>query len=344
MKPLPLITLISLLFSINAVAQTQYQVADFSKRYKGKITITNNSENEVFKKGNISIFDKKTNKQIINIASDNLSFELDKNNKVKANVLQLPYGEQSLIIYQDFNFDGKKDLAVMDGQFSCYGGPSFQIYLATKKGLQHSPKFSELAQNYCGMFQVNNKMKTIHTMTKSGCCWHQYSTFKVMNNIPKPIEIVEEGSTGFPFYTKTIIQWKGKKKITKVEKIIDLQQEEINEILSFKLANKKQVVIFSLNQEILYYVLIRPDKTVEFSYPLDNEQKSLFTINKKGNRLTFQNKNAVYEIYETGKNARVKGVRVKINGKIYNSKGVTNSAKGSLQKIKTLKLDNVRRE
>jgi CRISPR/Cas system-associated endoribonuclease Cas2 len=29
-------------------------------------------------------------------------------------------------------------------------------------------------------------------MTKSGCCWHQYSTFVVEDNKPKVVEIIEE--------------------------------------------------------------------------------------------------------------------------------------------------------
>lgn len=63
------------------------------------------------------------------------------------------------MIYEDFNFDGKNDFAIMDGRFSCYGGPSFQVYLATANGFRHSPEFTRLAQEYCGMFEVNPKDK-----------------------------------------------------------------------------------------------------------------------------------------------------------------------------------------
>ena len=78
---------------------------------------------------------KKNKKQLIKINSDELTFTLHKG-KVLANVKELPYGKQSSILYEDFNFDGIKDFAIMDGQNSCYHGPSFQIYLATNKGFK----------------------------------------------------------------------------------------------------------------------------------------------------------------------------------------------------------------
>ncbi|MFC6841120.1 hypothetical protein [Xanthomonas theicola] len=41
-----------------------------------------------------------------------------KRTRAKADVHALPYAEQSVLIYADFNFDGIKDLALMDGQNS----------------------------------------------------------------------------------------------------------------------------------------------------------------------------------------------------------------------------------
>jgi len=51
------------------------------------------------------------------------------------------------------------------------------------------------------MFEVDPKGKRIHTMTKSGCCWHQVSEYIVENNNPKAISIVEDDQTTSPYET-----------------------------------------------------------------------------------------------------------------------------------------------
>lgn len=135
----------------------------------------------------------------------------------------------------------------MDGQYSCYHGPSFQIYLETEEGLKHSPEFTRLAQEYCSIFDVDYEKQTLHTIAKSGCYWHQFSTFKVVNNIPNPILIIEEDATDFPFHTTKIIEWDGKEKKENIVRKIDLEQDDITPIFSFKLSkNQKQVVIIVL--------------------------------------------------------------------------------------------------
>ena len=332
------------LISISMFGQTKIEINRFSKKYKGVLTVEKGFENEIFKKGTISIIDSKTQEQIIEINSDELTFDLDNNGNVKTNIVELPYGEQSIIIYQDFNFDGIKDLAIMDGQHSCYHGPSFQVYLEIKDRLVLSSEFTRLAQEYCGMFQTDYESKTIHTMTKSGCCWHQFSTFKVINNVPEPISITEEGSD-FPFRIITTTQWNNGKKTKEIEKIIDLQQEGVAKIHSFTLAsNQKQVVLYIIDNRILNYALIRPDKTVEFSYPIETIDKNPdFKINKRADSLTFKNKDAVYKIYETHLQNKVVaiGIMVQVAGKSYNLKGNLTSLKGSLKDIKATTLNNV---
>lgn len=101
---------------------------------------------------------------------------------------EFPYGAHSLIMYEDFNFDGEKDFAILNGFHSCYGGPSYQVFLATENGFEWNEDFSELGQFYCGMFKVNQETQTLDTMAKSGCCWHEHSKFAVKNNQPYLIE------------------------------------------------------------------------------------------------------------------------------------------------------------
>ncbi|WP_103070402.1 XAC2610-related protein [Aquimarina sediminis] len=333
----------SFLLSLSVFGQTEYVIDGFSDRYKGKLVIASGSEDEVFKTGTITIIEKARAKEIIKIESDELTFDIDKDGNVATNVLELPYGEQSIIISQDFDFDGDKDLAILDGQFSCYHGPSFQVYLEKNNQLIHSPEFTRLAQEYCGMFRVDKETKTIDTMTKSGCCWHQFSKFEVIDGVPKPVLIIEEDATDLPYLTTKTIERHGSKMIESNETTIDFN--EVVEIMSFELTkNQKRVVLFTINDRELNYVLLKPNKVVEFSYPIEAIYKNPdFRINKTESALTFNNKNVVYQIYEHREGNKVKeiGVYVKMNGKKYDLKGNLNSLKGSLQNVRKVKLDNV---
>jgi hypothetical protein len=233
-----IIFILIFLLSKSAISQTTFVIDNFSKDYFGKLFIADTTE--VFSKGWIAIFDKKSKKQLIKINSDELTFELHKG-KVLANIKELPYGEQSQILYEDYNFDGKKDFAIMDGQNSCYHGPSFQIYLATDNGFKQSPEFTKLSQYYCGMFDIDYKTKTIHTMTKSGCCWHQYSEFKVKDNKPYPIKIIEEGMSfsgiTWDYDEQNLVN--GKMSKSSYQKLA-LEIDKDNILLSFEFKNKKK--------------------------------------------------------------------------------------------------------
>ncbi|WP_237275224.1 XAC2610-related protein [Tenacibaculum ovolyticum] len=341
--------------TINTFSQTNFIISSFSDKYKGMITLEKSLKDEIIKKGKTTIIDLKTNKKVIEIKSNALHVNIDKRNAITTNALKLPYPDQNIIIYQDFNFDGINDLAILDGTYSCYGSPTYQIYLETKQGLKHSPEFTRLAQEYCGMFKPNYKNKTIHTMMKSGCCRFTDTYFKIISNSPKPFLIVkedpifnniEEGSISIsPFRKRTKTTWDGNKKSVEITKYINLEEEEITKITSFKLIkNQKQVLLFSVNNRMLYYALIKPNKTIEFSYPIElSLKKSDFKINKTEDKLTFNNNGATYKIYNTLlQNKIIKvGIIVEINGRTYDLKGDINSLTGSLKNVKKIKLYNV---
>jgi hypothetical protein len=327
-----------LLFLCNfTFAQATFKVNNFSKDYYGKIFIADTSE--VFSKGWIAIYDTKSQKQIIKVAAEELALTLY-NGKALANIKQLPYGEQSLIMYEDYNFDGIKDFAIEDGQNSCYHGPSFRIYLASKTGFKFSPDFTALAQEYCGMFQVDYKQKKISVMTKDGCCWHQFSEFIVENNKPKVIKIVEDDQTGFPYNNYSEQNWDGKKMVTISKRMITLDEEGVKTIFSFKVdKNQKQVVLFNNNDRTLNYVLIDKNDEVEFSFPINIAyQNPDFNFDRKNNTITFQNKNVIYTIYDNNNSI---GITIVTGGKTYNWIGNNTTKKGKLTDITTTPLDNV---
>jgi hypothetical protein len=182
---------------------------DFSEKYYAKVHLLKPSEysNETFIDGAgfVAIL-KGSDEEVIRVGSvdepNNLSFWLH-DGGLESNIRELPYGEQSVVVFEDFDFDGDRDFAISNGHNSCYGGPSFAIHLATGGGFVHSPAFSRLAQDYCGMFDIDHASKRIRTMQKSGCCWHEYTTFAVASGRPFPVEVTIKEVDNDDFATTT---------------------------------------------------------------------------------------------------------------------------------------------
>ena len=332
---------ILLLFSTFCMAQITYNVEPFSKSIFATVTITDDSVDEVFKNGTIRVYDSKTKTEIISLESPEITFDINKNNDIKTNVKELPYGEQSILMYEDFNFDNQPDLALMNGQESCYHGPSYSVYLYSKGKYIYNDSFSGLASDNCGMFDVDYKTKRIITSTKSGCCWHQKSTYKVVNNSPIEIEIFEMDHTKFPFYTETTTTMIGKK--TKVQSKFYIADDvyDVKQLLSFELeGNNKKVVLFEDGAQQLYYALLNKDKTVAFNYPeIQSSEKAFFTIDQSKKTISFTNKDTIYTIYCTQNTV---GIIINQNQKITNLKGKFTSLCGSLASINIISYTNVK--
>lgn len=186
-----------------------YTIDGFSDYYYGKVQAE--AEEDIVRKGWIAIYDKKNDEELIKVYSNELVLNFH-DGKIKANIQYLPYGEQSLVHYQDYNFDGVKDFAISDGRYGCYSGPSFKIYLANNGAFVYSREFSDLSHGNCGMFAVDPDEEVIVTMTKSGCCWHQVSEYIVEDNIPKKVYIKtrEEMTTTI----ETLVDGKWEKKVS----------------------------------------------------------------------------------------------------------------------------------
>lgn len=333
-----ILLLMLFILTLQASAQTVFTLQDFSKDYYARVEVADTSQ--VFSKGWVAVYDNKTHKQIIKVKAGELALELH-NGMVQANIRMLPYGEQSVLIYDDFNFDGKKDFAICDGQKSGYHSPSYNIYLAGASGFFYSAAFSRLSHEYLGMFDVDAKEKKLYTMSKDGCCWHENSVFVVKNNQPKVISIVTEDETT-PFPVLTEQNWNGKAMVKKSAKALDLHQEGVQLILSFDIpAKQKKVVLVDLNGRMLYYAVLRKDSTVEFSYPVKQVyQAPDFKFNPTVNNLSvsFKNGGANYRVYEHKDSI---GVDITTGGKTYHWDGDIKTRKNTLSKLQEVKLDNV---
>lgn len=116
------------------------------------------------------------------------------------------YAVKYSFIAADFNFDGRQDLAIRNGRDSGYGGASYTIFLfnARSKKFVENRKFSALAEGpYLGLFSVEAKKRRLVATSKSGCCFHQTDTYKVVGDRPVLVEEIIEDLMGTPGYAVT---------------------------------------------------------------------------------------------------------------------------------------------
>jgi hypothetical protein len=110
------------------------------------------------------------------------------------------YEEEYSFVFEDFNFDGREDLAICNGRNGGYGGPSYNVYLFNKQSnnLSENKRLSRLTEGgYLGLFLVDAKKRQLITLSKSGCCYHETEKYKVANNTPVLVEkIIEQASGG----------------------------------------------------------------------------------------------------------------------------------------------------
>jgi len=327
-------------------APQTYRVSDFSNEFEAKVTVDDGDGNEVFRRGAVAVYDRASGKRLLEVHSDELTFDVEQG-VVASNVVELPYGRQSVVIYADFNFDGQKDLAIMDGQESCYHGPSFTVFLRTTRGFVTSPAFTRLAHEYCGMFSVDVVKRQLATMTKSGCCWHQFNTYAVVRSLPQVIQSTEESLTQF---SPNYVEVKSTGQHPSHEYFLNAENTSRTEVLSFALAgNPEKRVKILLTENGLDYVLIAGERErVEFSYLLDvngyrNDRKPReapvpFTWFSHTQTLSFANGRYLYTVYD--QQARL-GVEVTTPQKKTFIAGVVASKRGSLEALGKATADNV---
>lgn len=294
--------LILLTFSTVFLNAQNYKISDFSKDYYA--TVTKNSRDKTSQI--LKVFSLKNKKPLIS-QTVNLS-EYDFKN-TQSNIAEIPYGHQSIIIYDDFNFDGKKDIAIKYGNESCYGGPSFVVYLYENNAFVENADFSDLAQNYCGFFDVDKAKKQIHVMTKSGCCWHQYYDFIIKNGSPFLLKQSEEELDASGLYYETAVkEWKNRY-ITYKYKTIDTDIVSKYILLSYTLENNKKMYLIKTETNHLYYFFTKKNGDIELLY------RDVFFYSKKENSLSFESGNVRYTIFNNKIEVNVNNAKTIINAK-----------------------------
>lgn len=294
-----------ILICFNFVKAQEISLVDFSDVYSGKIVLDGTYVDNQDTNSILTIFDKKTHMQIFSTGAFVSEYDFE-GDKLRTNILEIPYGEQSVLIYDDFNFDGIDDIAVRVGYYSCYGDPAYDVFLGKKGSFEYNEAFTELAQNYCGFFITDFEKKQIETMTKSGCCWHQYNTYKVENNKPILIESIEEtyGALGFLVdYNHSKLE-NGKMIIKQYQTLPYYIDKPIFE-LNFK--NNKKMVLYEFGDNQLFYGFLNSDEIIELFHSED------FIFNSNTKELIFKKGNTTYEISDFGINVIMPSKSVKLN-------------------------------
>ncbi|MGO2339622.1 MAG: XAC2610-related protein [Psychrobacter sp.] len=326
--------LVSPLLSYSALAQT-YQIQDFSDDYYAVIEEIDGNDYGDEANKIVKIIDEKTHKILISQpASIDIKYELSNSEehqlgeKISANIVSIPYGEHSVLIYDDFNFDGQKDLAIKDGRNSCYGGPSYQVYLKDGNTFVYSQGFTELAQNYCGFFGFNKTTKTLDTMSKSGAAWHEYSKYKVIDNQPVAVHVLVEeyNSKGLISITEST-RVNGEMVEDSYEMLPEYDDESHDGTLPFvyklDLDNGKKMVLnntYNEEGEQMYYAFADKNDRIELYY----DGQFVYDTAKK--TLSFLNKPVVYQINK-------QGITVRQSNKSVLLKSVPQSEQGSLENL-----------
>ncbi len=91
----------------------------------------------------------------------------------------------------DYNFDGKPDLAIRNGNGGNYNSPSYDIYVQTQSGrFLPSRELTRLASDYLGMFRADAARKTLTTAARDGCCFRVEETWQIVSGrAPRKIAI-----------------------------------------------------------------------------------------------------------------------------------------------------------
>jgi hypothetical protein len=154
-----------------------------SKQYSAKIHINQCDGKACAGAASVDLLNIQTNKIVQQFKTDELNIMIAglKNSQSNSNHLDK---DQSIVIVDDFNFDGREDVAIQNGNDGSYGSPSYDVYVynQTKKMFVPSAELSALASDTVGLFSVDHKRKRIITFEKDGCCWHLTSEYAV---IPK---------------------------------------------------------------------------------------------------------------------------------------------------------------
>lgn len=217
MRNIVLIGLFLILCS-SAIAQKIFEFKNSSKSYNVRLTVENCDENICAGEAKFSIF-RKGKKKAFQALTTNTEFKAEGAKQLNPKIL---HNYQHLVFFEDYNFDGVKDLAIRDGNHNFDDGPSYQIYLFSPKTKRfvHNQAFTNLNQTkYIGAMQVDEKKQVLRSFSRRYNLWESIEEFKVVsgNRLKKVYQRMEDATIDEKRYkitTKRLIKGKWQTKIS----------------------------------------------------------------------------------------------------------------------------------
>lgn len=183
-----------IVFCSTAFAQRTFDIADASKDYNVELEVARCDEDFCRGKAVFKITKKGSGDLLQKIEIPEIEFMIE---EAQLADTKLVYDFQSVIFFEDYNFDGTNDIAVREGFGGGYGSASYQIHLFDKAQGKFvlNKVFTEMVQGGMGIVSVDEKRKMLTRFSKSGCCWHQTEGFSVVNGKPlKTYELIEDAT------------------------------------------------------------------------------------------------------------------------------------------------------
>lgn len=179
-----------LVLAAAAHAQHIFEIKNASKYFDIRVKVEKCDDEFCTGPATFSFYKKGGTKayQVIELPDTLVQLQNDGKPLVNVNLL---YDEQSVVNVGDFNFDGMEDVALCDGAYGSYGGPSYRVYLSSRAAgkFVYNKPLTDLGR-HLAMFTVDKKNKTLETFDKSGCCWHITERYRVVND--RPVKVFEE--------------------------------------------------------------------------------------------------------------------------------------------------------
>ncbi len=248
----------------------------------------------------------------------------------------------------DMNFDGREDIIIDDPELDDMG-----CYMPMKNSnvfISHGDKYvysndisSLYNDSYCmpeGYLDVDDDSRRLIKIIIGRAGMNDYEVYEVDGIHIKMVEHYIEDVFSNPVFMERA----GKKLVNGEWKDVDLKavfEDDLDKILSFKTQNGKGEVMLFVNDTILYYTFKQPDGYISFAYPShpDKLSKSKFKIENvpDGIVLEFYSGSIKYTVYETDNI----GIKIDVDGKVTDWKGVYSTKIGGFQRLLNENLKNV---
>ncbi len=286
---------------------------EFSTQYRADIVVDSQDTNKSKKSGVVRVYEKSSNLPIIEMQSNHLDLDID-DGALEANILNLPSGLGSVLVYDDFDRDGLKDFAIMDGQDACYGGPSYALFKKEQGRYAFDKSFKNTARKNCGFYADDEDENVLHVTTKIGCCQYLLETYRIDENhqrkIWKTSEIALDNTLAYEIDITKEFDTSGTMiKRTRRAKLVALEDKNFQPTLAFDLKDGdtlKTLYLFELNNGQLD-IAVTEHQTHDVSeslrlaknYPsLATKSPAVFTYDEKQQRLCFHHHNTTYSIID----------------------------------------------